>query len=136
MNKLHTLIFSAFCITTSVSCSSTNPSTHKDVLQYDLAQRKATQKLASTIRNVSATCMLIGTIVHILCDGRFYALTRNDLIEYPVQVALVYPLFLMGVHLQKTIIAAFASALYSAYNNLHIEALEAELNKLNRQEPT
>lgn len=140
MKTLNTLILSILCTTASL-----HSSTHQELLHYDLSQRKATQKLVKTIRNVTGITSLLGLISFIYLGKQHGKLMNNALerlnhidknagalhfeVSSPLPFYLRLPIGLSALGFFPSLAAFVASALYSAYNNLQIEALEAELNK-------
>ena len=143
MNKLHALILSAFCATTFI----THASTHEELLRYDLAQRKTTQKIVVNLRNVAGVAALLGLLTKILIEYQNVTI-RNQYSMYlnepqnnspkPLNIPfyLAYALDASRLCFIPSLVTFFTSALYGIYNGMHIETLEQELNRLNTAKET
>lgn len=133
MKTLNTFILSILCATSFFLHSST----HEELLRYDLSQRKATQKLVKTIRNVTGTATLLGLLSIIYMGTSIHIALRT--IENPhlpvaqpslFAILLAGPVAISSLSFIPSLVTFIVSTLYNAHNNLQIEVIETELKRL------
>ena len=139
MNKFHSLILSALCVTTFAS----QASTHEEQLQYEVLQRKTTQKMILNMRNISGIITFFGACTMMYASKMKYQhedrliqqLAKGTISLEPFELNLpsFYTTMLLRVGNRSfipSLITFITTTCYGFYNDMHIKSLQQELNRL------
>ena len=157
MNKFHSLMLTILCAATFVS----QATTYEEQLQYELLQRKTTQKMIVNMRNISGVTTILGicalrymgtrwskfmqehlkhsqdslsiNLSNVMKPINDIPLQRNrpELIRLPFYFE--FPMGLAAIGFIPSLITFVTTTCYGFYNDMHIKALQQELAKIEEQ---